>query len=397
MKICIVSHEYPPGVLSGPGRYASNLVKVLVKAGHNVTVISPRFMGGKRYEKLGKLEVYRIDIAKSALLDKIVPNVLDVKILFSLALRNFFKVFDLGGYDILHILDMHDTYFLNREIKSVVPILVSVNDYYSLETSWNPLKFPYFCTDFLLRYVHYNITKVMNCKYLKYADLIISDTKYSGRAVNRKVGIPWERIRVVYKGVDREKFTGRVPKGKYSNRRILYVGSNMERKGVVDILKAMPGILERFPDSKLTIIGKASWLYKKRIRNLIVKNRLMDSVEIIDHVSSDRVHEYYNNANVFVLAPVIEDLAQVLLEAMATRTPVVCTNVGANPEAIINNVTGFLVEYGRPEQIARGVIRIFSNPKLARKLGENGKKSVDSVFNADRMLRETMDIYKKLA
>ncbi len=396
MRLCIVGHEYPPNVISGPGRYALNLVRELEKRGHEITVITPMVRGGKIYEKTGNVEIYRLKIKQSRILDKILPNFLDIKILFSMRLRGFFKKFSLENYDLLHILDMHDSYFLNKKITENVPVIISANDYYSLETSWNILKFPYFCTDIIPRYFHYNITKIMNKRNIKRAARVISDTRYTAKSVNRNADVPKEKIDVIYKGVDIKGFGGRKYKGKYQNNNILYVGSNMERKGVTDILNSMPKILERFPNTTLTIIGRASVLYRRKLRIMIANNGLKDSVKIINSVSADKIKDYYESAHVFILAPVIEDLAQVLLEAMATRTPVVCTDVGANPEGIINDETGFLVKPRNPEEIADAVIRIFDDPKLAESMGARGRKRTEDIFNSGRMLKETMKVYEKL-
>ena len=395
MKICIVGHEYPPNVISGPGRYALNLVRELERRGHKVTVITPRVRGGKSHEKAGNVEVYRLEIRKLGFMEKILPNLLDTRIMFSLKLRKFFRRFSLRDFDIVHVLDVHDSYFLDKRVTGDVPVIVSVNDYYSFETSWNPLLFPYFSTDIILRYVHYNMTKVLNSRYLRRATHVISDTAYTARSISRNVGIARNRIEVVYKGVDLRKFSGRTAEGKYKSHRILYIGSNMERKGVDDVVTSMKDVVKRFPDSRLTIIGRASALYMKKLHSIIRSSGMQDSVTIEETIAPEKIMGFYEESNLFVMAPVIEDLAQVLMESMAMRTPVVCTGVGANPEGIVDGLTGFLVPPKRPGMIADRIIRIFENPALAKKLGDNGRKRTEKMFDSSRMASETIAVYKK--
>ena len=170
----------------------------------------------------------------------------------------------------------------------------------------------------------------------------------------------------------------------------------MERKGVIYLVKAMPFVLDKFKDAKLIIIGRCSWLYKRKLMKAIRKNNLKEKVEFISHVSPDKISKYFSEANVFAMAPIIEDLAQVLLEAQATKTPVVCTDVGANSEGVVEGKTGFLVKNKDFKGIADGIIKIFNETKLARKMGENGRKRVEVMFTKERMFDETLDIYSKL-
>ena len=157
MKILIAAHEYPPNVTSGSGRYAENLVDYLVKKGNAVTVVTLGIRGGEKYERNKNLEIYRLDIPRSGFLDKILPNVLDDRILFGRQLKKFFKKIDIGLYDVLHIIDKGYA-FAGNAVK--IPKIVSVNDAYALETPLNPFKIPYFSTDFFLRYPYYQFVKL---------------------------------------------------------------------------------------------------------------------------------------------------------------------------------------------------------------------------------------------
>lgn len=394
MKLCLVTHQHPPNVSTGLGRYSTNLVDMLEKAGHEVTIITHDKRGGASYEKKGRVEVHRLHISKSILMDKLLPNLLDERLLFEKQLKKFFKTFDLNKYDILHILDMRDCLFLNKSIASKIPIIITANDYYPFETSWNIFKFPYFCLDLPLRYINYMYYKLFLPRPMKLADIIIPDTKFAGASINKRVGISNSRIKPIYKGVDYETFYVEGTPDKYTNHKMLYGGSNMERKGVADILKAMPLIIKKFPDAKLTLIGRKSFLFSLQMGYIVWRYKLKGCYEERWYVPSDKIPEYFRSANVFVLAPIIEDLAQIFLESMATKTPVVCTDVDANPEGVVHDETGLLVKPRDPKGIAEAVIKIFSNPEYAKKLGENGRKRVEKMFTKKIMLDRTMEVYK---
>ncbi len=396
MRICIITHEYPPTPLGGgQGTYAMNLVRELVSNKHRVTVLTPLFEGGKEHEKDGNLEIRRLRLFQPpGLLRKLIPNLLDMRIVFGLKIRGLKDRINFRDYDVIHVLDAHDSYFIGKGIKT--PVVVSVNDYYSFEMPWNIFRFPYPCSDLLLRYIHHVFTRALNTRYLRRAGSIISNTGYAAVAVSRAISPYRGKIEVIYRGIDIGGFPGRTERGKYTSHKILYIGSNMERKGVEYLVRAMVYITGKFPDARLTIIGRASKLYGKKLKNIIKGNNLEACIELIPHCPPARIYGHYKKSNVFVLPSVIENLGQVLIESMSTKTPVVCTNVGANPEAVVDNVTGMLVEPRNPGQIAEAVIRIFSNPKLARAMGREGRKRVKRMFNSRRMLAETLEVYNKL-
>lgn len=392
MKLLIITHEFPPNVTSGSGVHITELVEELVKNKHDVTVITTDEKEGKKYESTGNLEIYRISIFKSAFLDKIIPNFLDHRILLGLKLKKFIKKINLEEYDLIHINDSKISYFLNKEIIKKVPAVISVNDYYAYESSWNPFKLPYFSTDFLLRYVYYNMIRILDGKFLKLANMLMTNTKYTANSIHMTFNIPKNKIAVIYRGIDIDKFQYTPKKNKYTNHKILFIGKNMERKGAIYIIKAFPKILDKFPDSKLTLIGRPTFLYKRKIMKYAEQHKLIKNMTIIYSVEQREAPNLFKESNVFVFPPIIENLARTLYEAQATKTPIVTTKVGANPEGV-SNKGAILVDAKKEDQIADAVISIFSDPKKAETMGKDGFKRVKYLFNKKIMLNNTLHLY----
>jgi glycosyltransferase involved in cell wall biosynthesis len=115
-------------------------------------------------------------------------------------------------------------------------------------------------------------------------------------------------------------------------------------------------------------------------------------VELIDFIPSDKVPEYYQRANVFCIPSIKEALGQVQMEAMAAKTPVVGTNVGGIPETITQE-TGILISPRSSIQISDAIIKIFSNPALAKHMGNKGHIHVKKFFNAKDMGEKTYQVY----
>ena len=390
MKICIVSHEYPPNMGSGVGTGLKNLVDGLLESGHKVTVITPLLRGGAAHEKIGSLEIFRVKIPKLEMLKRLI--LVDRSILFGLFLKKFHEV-DFGNFDILHIYDAHDGYFLNKRIKKSVRVVISVNEYYCYATPFNPLKFPFKTSNFLQRYVHSMLTKIFNTRLIKKADFIITNTMYTKDVLRDKIGIPEMKMKVIYRGLVTENFT--VSKNKYESLKILYIGNNMERKGVKYLLLAMPEIKKVFPGARLTAIGHGDSTSKRKLHKIVKKHNLCECVKFIDYAPPEDIRKYYSESNVFVLPAVIENLAVVLLEAMASGTPVVCTHVGANAEAITEK-TGIFVRPCSSKEISRAIIRIFSDKEMARRMGAEGIRRVNEKFSKNIMVNEVLGVYRKI-
>ena len=76
------------------------------------------------------------------------------------------------------------------------------------------------------------------------------------------------------------------------------------------------------------------------------------------------------------------------------KTPVVATNVGGNPEMMVDGITGFLVEKGNPEQLIDKFSLLLEDEKLAKKMGEDGRKFVEETFNWELITKNFIKIIK---
>lgn len=92
-----------------------------------------------------------------------------------------------------------------------------------------------------------------------------------------------------------------------------------------------------------------------------------------------------------------EGFGLVALEAMAARRPIIASRVSALPEIVDNGVTGFLAEPANPSALAECLLQIFHDPALARNLGENGRRRLETDFSVDRMIAGTLKVYQSEA
>jgi glycosyltransferase involved in cell wall biosynthesis len=100
--------------------------------------------------------------------------------------------------------------------------------------------------------------------------------------------------------------------------------------------------------------------------------------------------------DVFALSSLSEGTSVTLLEAMASRLPVVATDVGGNPEIVEDGMTGRLVPRGGVQEMAEALEAVLLNPDLAKRYGAAGRTRVQERFTEASMMSAYQGIYRDL-
>jgi glycosyltransferase involved in cell wall biosynthesis len=182
---------------------------------------------------------------------------------------------------------------------------------------------------------------------------------------------PSQPIVVIPNGVDLERFNlpdhGTDDKG--ATLQLLCVARLVDRKGIADLLDAMPLILQHEKDVRLCIVGGGE-------KELFFKNRsvalgLQEVVEFRGLVQHGQLPPLYGQADIFVLPSLSEGMPNAVLEAMACGLPIITTDTGGTMELIGDN--GIVVPKQTPSAIADAVIRLARNDGLRRAMGRHSR------------------------
>jgi glycosyltransferase involved in cell wall biosynthesis len=167
---------------------------------------------------------------------------------------------------------------------------------------------------------------------------------------------------------------------------VLFVGRLVAYKGVEYLLDAAAEV----PDASFVIVGDG--VLSDGLRQK-AKELNLNNVVFAGHVSDDDLPDYYLACDVFVLPSVTrqEAFGLVLVEAMAFGKPVISTNFSGMPYVVGD--AGLLVEPRNPKALAEAVRKIISDPELAVKLGANGKKRVEELFEKDVVCKGIRETY----
>ena len=108
----------------------------------------------------------------------------------------------------------------------------------------------------------------------------------------------------------------------------------------------------------------------------------------------EKVREFFSEIDVYALVTGMDLAPLSLKEAQLMRKPVIATNVGGNPEMMVDGKTGFLVEKGNPEQLIKKISLLLEDENLAEKMGNEGHKFVEETFNWELVTKNFIKIAK---
>jgi len=227
---------------------------------------------------------------------------------------------------------------------------------------------------------------------------VIVASNVMARHMMENFSVPFDRIRLIPRGVDFDKYPLRNPRQDASARRTIgMIGRLSPLKGHSDFLTAVSIIFRTIPHIKVKIVGdtnKGKEKYKDELKLLCRRLGIANCVEFIDH--SDNVSEIFDGLDALVLASVIpEGFGRVIIEAQASGVPVVATRVGGVVDIIEDGLNGVLVDAKDPNSIAEGILKVLKDKELALRLAQEGRRVVENRFTLDIMCRKTFDVYRE--
>jgi len=224
--------------------------------------------------------------------------------------------------------------------------------------------------------------------------------------LQRDIKIPSYKIRQIYNGVDTNHF---FPANGENKGKIMPPGFAPEGSFVIGTIGRMQAIKDQktLVYAFLEMLKKAEWS-SKNLRLVMVGDgplraqlqQMIDDAGATEFVwftgSQTDVHEYYRALDLFILPSLREGISNTILEAMASGLPVIATDVGGNPELVLENETGYLVHESAPNEIEEAVRKYYAEPEKLHQHGMAGRKRVEERFSLDNMVNKYITVYDEL-
>jgi colanic acid/amylovoran biosynthesis glycosyltransferase len=222
------------------------------------------------------------------------------------------------------------------------------------------------------------------------ARVIVTETDYAAQFLRERFPEHSHRIHRIYNGLNLAEF-GRT---NFSSTPplIVAVGRLIAKKGFSDLIRACGLLVERGRFVQCEIIGEGP--LENELRAQIDQLNLQDRVALSGAKPQREVRQRLAAASVFVLPSVVDaeggmdNLPTVIMEAMATRLPVISTDIGGIPEMVVQNETGFLVRAGDAGALAGAIEKVIDDRPFAQRLGHAGCQRAQEFFSIEKNVRD---------
>ena len=171
---------------------------------------------------------------------------------------------------------------------------------------------------------------------------------------------------------------------------VIYVGDLEPWKGVENLLIATKILTKLIRNLRVLIVGEGT--QRKNLEDFATRNKL--PVWFAGYLPHNNALTEITYSNVFVLPSLWEGMPTVLLEAMALKTPVVTTNVGAVSELIKNEINGLIVPPNDPKALANAIYRLWKDQDFAERCANRAYNDVRRYYTFSRVARKIIRFYK---
>lgn len=269
--------------------------------------------------------------------------------------------------------------------------------------------FFYYDKDFYLKkkwigkwmYYYYNtIHKWLYQLVFKRASKIIAISQATKKEIiNKFWSFLEDKIEVIHNGMDTSAFKPLQKKNKKADQEqyLLYVGSELWRKNLKNIIAAFALVHKKFPKLKLIKAPCESVAeYRNQTLQAIKDNHLEVGKNIIfidEYLPLEKLVELYQNAELFLFPTLKEWFWFPIIEAQACWVPVITTNY--EPMSELVPYKEMLVNPKDPEDIAKKIIKIMKNPDLKKKMIKDGLNYIKQ-FSWEKTAEKFQEVFEKL-
>lgn len=193
----------------------------------------------------------------------------------------------------------------------------------------------------------------------------------------------------------------------YCDKHTIFVSnSGSALKGAHQVLKSLPIIVQKYPDTKVRFCGKdimcndlKTFLhmqgYNLYLRRLVKKLKLEKNVEFVGSLSEPQMKKEFLKANVYVLPSAIENSPNSLCEAQILGVPTIAAYVGGVPDLVENGVSGYLYRYEEIEQLSAIILKLFSKSDF-NTLSANEMSVASTRHNREKNGKRLIEIYHQI-
>ena len=233
------------------------------------------------------------------------------------------------------------------------------------------------------------------------ADGLLSVSQFTADLTNEVFGLHKE-FTIIPNSIDVDLFDGNRNDNDKEKNVILYFGSLIRKKGLLELPLIFNEVIQKNPNAKLVLIGKdvsdvitgntSTWQMMRQL----FSEAALSNVSYLGSVPYQEIKEHIKAASVCVFPTFAEALPVSWIEAMALQKPIVASNIGWAKEVIADGIEGFLMHPKDHKIYAERILELLQNPKMQSAFGMAARKKVLASFSMEIVAQQSMSFYKTL-
>ena len=376
MKIIYICNEYPPGYLGGIGSFTHTLATGMFQQGHQVSVVgSYSRLLAAHSETVDGVRVIRLPGANSSGWNNLLSAYHFNRYIYTLVQE--------GSVDLIEGSEASYWLYPFKKPHARIIRMHGGHTYFRATLGQSPKVTRYF----LEKISFSNATDI--CGVSRF---VAEKTRALLKLKNRQ-------ITFIPNPVDINLFSPR-SEIKETNGLILFIGTVSEKKGIRQLIQAMPKIINSIPSAQLVIIGRDTRdpltgnSYLLELRKEIPKN-ISAKINFVGPVERNLLPGHLAQATVCVYPSHMEAMPIAWLEGMSMGKAVVASRTGPGPEIITDGENGLLCDPYSPDSIAEKILLLMKDPDLRQRLGCNARTKAEREFSIDVLIQKNIDFYHR--
>ncbi len=388
LSILMLSWEFPPFKVGGLAAHVFDLSKMLVKKGYEVHVVTCSFPDTEEYEIVDGVHVHRFD-AYAIPAPEFLQWDLNMNILMEIKSIEIIKKFNI---DIIHA---HDWLVASAAIglKHLFrkPLLATIH---SLERGRR---------SGLFNDGQMMLDQIENLLIQESWHNIVC-SQYMQSICHFSFIFPKDKMTIIPNGVRYNDFSvelnieeKQIHHKKYANENeqiVGYIGRLVPEKGVNVLLGAVTKVLKKKPNTKFVVAGEG-W-HRSELERISKELLIEDKVLFTGYLPEKDFLPYFNVADILVVPSTYEPFGIVALEGMATKTPIIVSDVGGLSEIVDHKWTGYKVPPDNSDAMADAIIELLENKDLRERIISNAAEKLTHVYDWTIIADQTIKIYERI-
>jgi glycosyltransferase involved in cell wall biosynthesis len=388
LKVGLLSYRSHP-YSGGQGIYIKHLSKALSDIGHDVSVLSgppyPELDNSVELIEIPSLGLFETEDRMKAFSLDLLLNPLDLYEWLTVMSGGFpepytfgkrvLKYLETNNRDFDIILDNQSLCDSLLEIQKIYPLAVTIHHPITKDlkleienaSNWKEK----------LSSIRWHNFLPMQKKVAPRLNKIICVSKPSKRDIIEEFLVDPQKIEVILNGIDIKKFVPNPSIHYKANKIITTASADIPLKGLKYLILALPKIIESYPETSLTVIGKSP--RDSKLRKLIADLSLEDRISFQSGITEEEIVDLYHSSEIAVIPSLYEGFGFGAGEAMACGVPLISTHSGGLEEVVGDSAE--IILPASTEEIESAVIKLFNNSERKIELSKMGRERMENMFD----------------